>query len=269
MRSFGVALALSLVSLPASSQHEKEGEKSKNPAIGDPKAIEAGKKLFRDGCGACHGPEGEGGRGPNLRLQVFWHPLDDDTLFKAVKNGIPGGGMPPANLPDDQSWQVVAYVRSLTSPAIENAVPGDRTAGELVFSGKGGCANCHRVNGRGGLLGPDLSNVAATRSAAQIREAITEPDADGAPGYRAITVTLRGGKTVKGVARNRTNYSIQVQDAEGNLHLIRMSDVTAVTLSKGSPMPGDFAKRLTPEEIDNLVAYLGRLSVRPVEMAKK
>ena len=253
--------------VPLFGQHEKDGEESKNPAIGDPKAIEAGAKIFAGGCGACHGPDGQGGRGPNLRQRVFWHPLDPKTMYKAIQEGV-GGAMPAANLPEDQAWQVVAFVVSLTSPAIENPVSGDVENGRTLFIGKGGCANCHAINNQGGKLGPDLSNIASVQATLAIRESIVDPDADGAVGYHAVTVTLKNGKTISGVARNRSNYSLQLQDRTGNLHLIDMADVTQMTLSKGSPMPKDYAKRLSPKELDDLVAYLSRQSVRPYEKEK-
>ena len=41
---------------------------------------------------------------------------------------------------------------------------------------------------------------------------------------------LKNGQTLRGVARNRSNYSLQVQDAKGALHLLLMSDVASVTL---------------------------------------
>ena len=260
------ALLCLATALPLAAQHEKDGEKSRNPAIGNPQAIDAGRKIFASGCAACHGVEGQGGRGPNLRDRVFWHPLDDDTLYKGIQNGI-GGNMPAANLPQDQAWQVVAFVRSLTAPASESPILGDSSAGEGLFRSKG-CANCHQIRGQGGKLGPDLGNLGAMRSGAQIREAIVDPDADGAQGYRAVKATLKNGKTLQGVARNRTNYDLQLQDRDGNLHLISMADVTAMTLGTGSPMPKDYAKRLANEELDNLVAYLSRQTVRPVEPAK-
>jgi len=263
MRVLGV-LCLAAV-LPVAAQHEKDEGKKKHPFIGDPQAIEAGRKIFAAGCALCHGSDGQGGRGPNLRERVFWHPLDEETLYKAVQKGIPGSEMPPANLPEEQAWQVVAYVRSLTSPAIEGPLPGDPRSGEELFWGKAGCNQCHRIRGRGGMLGPDLTNIGGTRPLPQLRDAILDPDADVLPGYRAVTVVLKNGKTLRGVARNRTNYSLQLQDADGNLHLLSMAEVRELTLSKGSPMPKDFGKRLSAKEIDDLLAYLSQQSIRPVE----
>jgi putative heme-binding domain-containing protein len=268
MRLFAV-FCLSAI-FPLAAQHEQEAkEKSKHPFIGDIRAIEAGRKLFVSGCAACHGPEGQGGRGPNLREKVFWHNSDDEALYSAIKKGIPDGGMPPANLPDDQVWQLVAFVRSLTSPAFETFAPGNPKSGESLFWGKAECGGCHRIRGRGSLLGPDLSDIGATRALAQLRQAVLDPDADGAPGYRSVRVTLKSGTTLDGVARNRTNYSLQLQDAKGNLHSILMRDVVEISLSKGSPMPKDFGKRLSRDELDDVLAYLSRQSVRASEITKK
>src|SRR3954452_19209313 len=104
-----------VVVLPLAAQHEKKDDKLKHPFLGDPDRIAAGRKLFAGGCAACHGAEGQGGRGPNLRERIYWHPVDEDTLYKVVQKGIPAGGMPAAGLSEDQTWQVVAFVRSLTA----------------------------------------------------------------------------------------------------------------------------------------------------------
>ncbi|MEZ5357100.1 MAG: c-type cytochrome [Bryobacteraceae bacterium] len=260
------ALICLAMALPALAQHEKEGAKDKNKFIGNTAAIEAGQKLFASGCAACHGMDGKGGRGPNLVERVFWHPLDEDTLYKAVQNGIPAGGMPASNLPEDDAWRVVAFVKSLTAPAIETPVSGDAKAGEEIFWSKtAGCSNCHAIRGKGGMLGPDLGNAGATRSAGSLREAIVDPDADGAPGYRSVRVAMKDGTRLQGVARNRTNYSLQLQDGKGNLHLIRMADVAEMTVGKGSPMPKDYAKRLDKAQIDGLIAYLAKQSLREIQ----
>src|SRR5256885_1904471 len=181
--------------LPLFGQHEKEVDKTK--FIGDLKAIEAGRTLFATGCAACHGADGRGGRGPNLRERVFWHPVDDDTLYRAIQKGI-AGGMPPANLPEDQAWQVVAFVRSLTAPAVENVAAGDPKAGAELFWGKAGCSGCHGIHGKGGSLGPDLGNIGAMRALPQLRDSILDPDSEISPGYQSVAVSLRNGKNLRG-----------------------------------------------------------------------
>jgi putative heme-binding domain-containing protein len=266
MRCF---LAL-FVALPLAAQHEDNSvQKKKNPAIGDPQAIAAGRGLFATSCAACHGPQGEGGRGPNLHDRGAWHPLDEDALFLTIQKGIPGADMPPTKLPEDQLWQIAAFVRSLTAPAFESPPTGDVTAGQDLFWNKGKCGGCHRIRGQGGMLGPDLSNIGAQRSIEKIREAIVDPDADGFRGYLSVTASLKDGRKIQGVARNRTNYSLQILDAQGKVHLLQMSEVRDLQYGDHSPMPGDYKQRLSNEEMRNLLAFLSRQSMRPYEPPKK
>mgnify|MGYP003542968254 CR=1 FL=1 len=124
------------------------------------------------------------------------------------------------------------------------------------------------IRGRGGMLGPDLSNSGGVLSLDQLRESLLDPDADGAPTYRGIKVVDKRGRSIEGVARNRTNYSVQIQDAQGNLHLLPMTDVREMTLSPGSPMPKDYKSTLSSQELDDLLAYLSRQSMRPREEKK-
>lgn len=251
-----------------SAQHEDKAAKAKHPFIGNPKAIEAGRVIFASSCAACHGPDGNGGRGPSLRERVYWHPLNDSTIHDAVQKGIPGS-MPAANLPEDQAWQVVAFARALTAPAVETPLAnGDPRAGEELFWGRGGCGACHRIRGHGGSLGPDLTNEGATRALPQIREAILNPDASGSPNYRSVDVLLKSGKRLKGVARDRTNYSIALQDQDGDMHLIPMTDVSELSIAKTSPMPKDYKQRLRNAEIEDLLAFLSRQSIREVTKSK-
>jgi putative heme-binding domain-containing protein len=255
---------LFLVSLLA--QH---GDKpAPNPAIGNPVAIEAGQKLFVSGCAGCHGPQGDGGRGPNLRNSGMWHSLDDAALYRTIEKGIAGTEMPGSQQPPEKLWELVAFVRSLSAPAIEMNVPGDARLGEAVFTASG-CGNCHAVQGRGGKLGPDLSNAGGTRSLPYLRESIVDPDANGAVGYRSVTVKLANGRELSGVERNRSNYSLQLQDRAGAVHLIDMAQVRELKSSRTSPMPKDYGSRLSKADLENLLKYLSSQSLRPVVAEKK
>ena len=177
--------------------------------------------------------------------------------------------MPATNLPEEQIWQLAAFVRALSAPAIESKPAGDAAAGEALFWGKANCNNCHRVLGRGGMLGPDLSNIGAQRPVDQLREALIDPDADGFRGYQGVTAVLKDGRTLTGVARSRTNYSVLILDNRGKLHAIPAGDVRDIKFSQHSPMPS-YKERLSREELNNVIAYLSRLSVRPyTESAEK
>ncbi|OYW07859.1 MAG: hypothetical protein B7X34_10045 [Acidobacteriia bacterium 12-62-4] len=265
MRAFAVAL----LAVPLLAQHGRYLSDSKNAAIGDPQAIAAGTKLFMGSCAGCHGPDGGGGaRGPNLVRRSLWHPLSDDAIFQVIRNGV--SDMPPTKLSDEQTWSLVAFIHALTGPASTNPVPGDATAGKAIYWGaKAGCSNCHAIRGQGGSMGPDLSNIGGSRPLAVIREAIVEPAKDlYYLGNEAATVELKNGQTLQGVAKNRSNYSLQLIDTKGALHLIEMRDVKKLTVSDTTPMPTDYAKRLSRTELRDLLAYLAAQDVRAKESAQ-
>lgn len=233
----------------------------------DPEAVAAGAKLFANACGDCHGVHGEGGRGPNLASGRMMRRGGSQQLSTIVKNGIPGTEMPGFHsLSDEKINQIASFVRSLSAPAAETPVPGDPEAGRVLFYGSAGCSHCHMIRGQGGFLGPDLSNAGAAHSVKQLRDALLDPDSRSRSGYEGVTVTTKSGQTISGAARNHTNYSIQLLDEQGHLHLIEIGDLRQAVWRNGSLMP-DYRQRLSPADTANILAYLSRQSLRPVSDA--
>lgn len=229
---------------------------------GKPEAVEAGGQFFRAACSSCHGATGGGGRGPNIRDGRLVRRMSSEQLFDSIKTGVPGTEMPAFPIADEKIWAVVAFVRSLSAPAMEGNVPGDEAAGSAIFFGKGGCSGCHAVRGVGGSLGPDLSNAGIQRSIGQLRESVLDPSARPTEGFEAVDVVMKSGARISGVAKNYTNYAIQVLDRGGGLHLLEKKDVQEITLHRKSLMPGDYSTKLTPVELQNLLAYLSRQAMR-------
>lgn len=246
------------------AQHvQDEDKKKRNPAIGNIAAIAAGEKAFNEGCAVCHGQGGMGGRGPNLANgRVMWHTLSDEATFNRIKDGVPSGGMPPTPGSDEKLWQLAAYVVALRAPASESPQMGDATLGQLLFWGKAGCNECHSIRGKGGRIGPDLSDAGGSRSTTVIRMAIEEPGANGSKGFEKAHIVLKNGKTVDGVLKNRNNFSLQVLDARGELHLLLMTAVKEMTVAPNSVMPANYKARLSGAEINALVAYLAQQTAR-------
>jgi putative heme-binding domain-containing protein len=232
----------------------------RNPLGGDPASIAAGRQAYLGACSACHGATGEGSQGPSL-LSGRTSRLPDAALFSSIKNGLPGTSMPNFDLPEEKVWQLAAFVRSLTAPAIAARLAGNPERGRDLFFGPGKCSSCHSILGQGGSLGPDLSNVAEARTVHQLRESLTKPSQRIVPGFRGITAITETGEKIEGVAKNQNNYSVQILDRSGKLHLLDRSGLRELRLRSESLMP----PVASDTGLDDLLAFLGSQSTRPPE----
>ena len=231
--------------------------------VGNPEAIKAGGQLYLTVCSGCHGPSGEGGRGPSLVRGNRVRKVSNVKLFAAIQKGVPGTDMPPFPFPDEPIWQLVAFTRSLVASAYETDVPGDPAAGETVFFGKGECSRCHMIRGTGGFLGPDLTVAGVSNTIAQLREAFLDPNRRTTGGYRSVNAEMATGEKISGVARNNSNYSIQIIDKDGQLHLLTKQNLHSIEFPRKSWMPDDYDDRLSEEEVQNVLAFLSRQAPHP------
>ncbi|MBY0561743.1 MAG: c-type cytochrome [Hyphomicrobium sp.] len=95
------------------AQTSAEGRKAEN----DPAAIEKGKALFSAmNCVGCHA-NGGGGMGPPLMDKIWIYGGSIENIAASIREGRPNG-MPSFRgfLPDEQVWEVAAFVRSLSVP---------------------------------------------------------------------------------------------------------------------------------------------------------
>ncbi len=237
---------------------------SQNPAF-DPEAARAGSKTYAAACAGCHGSTGEGGRGPNLADNRVVRRRTDAELAATILRGVQGSDMPPFPIGEERARQVAAFVRSMSAPAIDSPNPGDPVNGRAVFEGKGGCSGCHAVAGRGGSLGPDLTNAGSSKSYKYLRESLLRPNARIASGFQGVEVTLKDGRKVSGIARNVSNYSIQVTGRDGAIHRLDAGGIREAVYRKTSYMPADYESRLSKPEVDDVLAYLSRQSLRSAE----
>jgi mono/diheme cytochrome c family protein len=85
-----------------------------NPFRGQPQAAASGKVLFEENCAKCHGIDANGRHNrPSLRSERIRHASDGDLSWM-LRNGNPYKGMPPwSSLPEQQRWQIIAYLRTL------------------------------------------------------------------------------------------------------------------------------------------------------------
>ena len=226
-----------------------------------------GKRLFEGQCARCHGMQGGGGTGANLRRPKLRHAPDDDSLFNVIRGGIPGTGMPFIfAMTDDEVRDVIAYVRSLGRVAAE-PLPGDPDKGRLVY-GKAACGNCHIVDGKGGSLGPELSDVGGRRGVQFLRSALLHPGKDraltseGYATYLPVTAVTKDGRVLTGMRVNEDTFTIQLRDTSNRLYSLQKSDLETLHKVDGSVMPA-YEKTLSSSDIDHLVSYLASLKGTP------
>jgi cytochrome c oxidase cbb3-type subunit 3 len=230
----------------------------KNPLDTGPEVVAAGHTIYNRTCTACHGIDGgEGERAPALVGDRRFFRLSENAIFDTIKEGIPGTAMPALGLPDDDIWRIVAFIRAMRGSASETDVPGNTQRGAAIFSGKGRCLQCHTLNGQGGSIGPDLSNIGAQVTLKHLREALTE-ERPVPHDYRPVKVVTETGETVEGIAKNEDGFSIQILDFQDKLHLYDTNELREITLGKKSLMSHDYDKTLTADEYQDLVAMLAR-----------
>ena len=247
----------------------QQSDTTRNPLGADPAAIAAGQRLYDQGCAGCHAAAGQGSDRAPVLTGRFAHGSEDGDLFHSIREGVPGTAMTPhRELNDQQTWQLVSYVRSLagaTAPAAA-ATPtsGDAAAGAGVFTRA--CATCHEIDGIGGFVGPDLS-TAARYGADALRRKILDPDqaiqapaAAGPPRPatrpQTIVARLKDSRTIRGVRRAEDTFTLHIVGIDNQLHLLDKSAIADLRVENTSVMPHDFGARFTPADLTNLVAYL-------------
>jgi len=168
----------------------------------------------------------------------------------------------PAGRPIGRSALVLPWAPANPQPAAEAEVPatlltgGDPVAGEAVFHGdQAKCATCHAVRGRGGAIGPDLSELAG-RDRAWVYRNIAEPSASIHPEYVSFTVALKDGRIAMGVVRAEGADAIKVGDIDAKQTLIPRAEVEEIRPSASSIMPVGLLGAIGEDRTRDLIAFL-------------
>jgi len=248
---------LALICAFASSQAQTTTPKLTKPKQSS-QALADGKQTFESICASCHGLNGKGGeRAHDIATKPEIVRLSDGETSKILREGILQKGMPAfASLGLAKLSGVVAYLRTLQGKDEAPAVTTNTDEGKQIFVGKGGCSQCHMVNGAGGFLGPDLSDYGASHSPNETRNAILS--AGKRPGVHKGLAKARttGGQLISGLVRNEDNFSVQLQAPDGTFHFVEKSSLSELTFDSTPVMPGDYALKLKKSELDQLVRYL-------------
>jgi len=222
-----------------------------------------GAQRFMEYCAGCHGADGRGGgKAPSLVAPSSPAKRSGRELFRIVHDGTKGGMPPFAQIGESNIAAVLEYVRGLAGEA-DPAGPrrneegtGDVDLGRALYFGKAQCSNCHLFEGKGGFIAGNLTRYGRGRSVDEILAAITHPDNPLVPSSEVVTVTTHAGEKITGVLRNEDAFTLALETEDGRFHLLERSDAADVDYSRRSLMPRDYARRLTPKELNDIVSFL-------------
>ena len=244
-----ISLAVTLdVDIVAQTLDQDHGQYSRTD-------VEAGQRLYGPQCQVCHGANGDGVPGIDLKLGRFRRASSDDDLARTITSGVPGTGMPAFVLRPEELLGLVAFIRAGFDPASASVRVGDAARGRALFQGKAGCAECHRVNGLGPRVAPDLSDIGAIRTLAALQRALLTPGESLLPIHRSVTVVTKDGRTLHGRRLNEDTYTVQIIDEQENLLSLEKASLRELAVDTVPKMPS-YADRLTADDLADVIAYL-------------
>ena len=220
--------------------------------------IELGSRIYGSNCALCHGVNGESVPNVDLRSGKFRKAVSDEDLARLIATGVPGTAMPPHKFQNTELAGIVAYVRTMRNAGATVIAAGDAGRGKVIFEGNGTCRNCHRVNGQGSRVAPDLSEIGTVRSADALQHSLLDPTANMRPINRPVRAVTKDGKVINGRRLNEDTYSVQLIDAQERLVSLAKADLKEYSVGKASLMPS-YKDKLSAQELADVVAYLQSL----------
>jgi putative heme-binding domain-containing protein len=183
---------------------------------------------------------------PEVSDALRKHAPKHDDLAKLLME-VMKTGLSVANNPREVA-RVEALVKSKGDPQRGRALYLDTT--------KLACIKCHRLEGVGGNVGPDLTRVWETQTVAKLMESILEPSKEIKEGYQTYQATTKKGKVYTGLKIAQTDDAVVLREATGQDVRIPAKDLEELTASKLSLMPDDVISALTYDQFIDLIAFL-------------
>jgi putative heme-binding domain-containing protein len=220
--------------------------------------VAAGARVYAALCIGCHGPTGAGIGGIDLRHGPLPRASTDAALTMLLGKGIPGTGMPSFTLDAHDARALIAFIRSGFDANTTTVPQGDPARGRAIFEGKANCLTCHRLETRGRDIGPDLTEIGRTRTAAAIQRSLIDPAGSMIPINRPVRAETRDGRVLAGRRLNEDTYTVQIITEDGRLASLVKSELRQWSVSTTSPMPS-YKDTLAPGELLDVVAYVASL----------
>jgi putative membrane-bound dehydrogenase-like protein len=138
---------------------------------------------------------------------------------------------------------------------------GKADHGKALFSDLKGvaCIKCHAANGKGGMVGPELSAVGLKYPREELITSVLYPSQKISSGYEPIVIATADGKVLTGIVKAETADSIEIEDGEAKRVKVPKSDIDGRKMSDVSLMPNGLTEGLSAADFADLIAYLETL----------
>jgi putative membrane-bound dehydrogenase-like protein len=211
---------------------------------------------------------------PAVRREILEAFFSRADRLPALAAALRTGAIPAADLDDPRRAQLLARLEGATRDQLQRlfgdqmntdrqqvvrefqdvlGLTGVAEQGRAVFQKN--CATCHKFQGQGVAVGPELADV-RSRPPAALLEDILDPNRALAPGYVAYVAETKSGQVFSGVLAVETATSITLRRAEGVEDVILRKDVETLQATGKSLMPEGVEKTLTKQNLADLLAYL-------------
>ena len=240
---------------------------------------DSGKILMmnKKSCLGCHQLNDEGGKvGPNLNRSSFNYK--PEWLYSWILNPQsfrPDTKMPNLGLTSEEAQAITSFLISFEPDEEEEwkmpdnwnqylSLKGDPKKGKTLFNdpeGAANCAKCHLVKGEGGAVGPELSFVGTSRTREFVLQSILDPSVIISSGYKTIMILTKDRKFITGIKKNEDQSGFYLVNKEGKRLHVPMEKIKKFKTQKISTMPGNFIDLLDVQEVADILAYLGSLTL--------
>ena len=139
----------------------------------------------------------------------------------------------------------------------DSLVGGNAERGRDIFLNRTAvsCQRCHKAEGRGGEVGPELSDIGSKKDRVYLLESIVNPNAKIAENFESVVIVTLAGKVLTGVKRAETAEALTLVTAEGVRIVVPTDDIDDRAVGK-SAMPEDILKHLSRRDVRDLVEFL-------------
>lgn len=227
--------------------------------------------------------DGWKGHSPQLRTAILDTLLSRDSWTKTLLFSLEDTCLPPAEIGPTHRRRLLSHrdaglkaraeavfsretsTRQEVIAAYQTAtsLPGNAASGAVLF--RKVCATCHRVGQEGAEVGPDLAAL-TDKSPGALLVAILDPNRALEAKYANFTVQTTDGRVLTGLIASETATAVTLRRQEGKEDVLLRAEIDEIAASGQSLMPEGLEKDLKPQDVADLLAFLGTVGPPPKQV---